>query len=127
MATDAGINMTSIGVLRKRAQFQNVYEHGETKVDRYLVVRLLANNLEISRIGFSVSKRVGNAVVRNRVRRLLKEIIRDIPFKTGFDIVVIVRVNAVEADYHKLKASVLALFRKYNIILHNEKNSSEIN
>ena len=127
MATDAGINMTSIGVLRKRAQFQNVYEHGETKVDRYLVVRLLANDLEISRIGFSVSKRVGNAVVRNRVRRLLKEIIRDIPFKTGFDIVVIVRVNAVEADYHKLKASVLALFRKYNIILHNEKNSSEIN
>jgi ribonuclease P protein component len=119
--------MTSIGVLRKRAQFQNVYEHGETKVDRYLVVRLLANDLEISRIGFSVSKRVGNAVVRNRVRRLLKEIIRDIPFKTGFDIVVIVRVNAVEADYHKLKASVLALFRKYNIILHNEKNSSEIN
>jgi ribonuclease P protein component len=127
VATDAGINMTSIGVLRKRAQFQNVYEHGETKVDRYLVVRLLANDLEISRIGFSVSKRVGNAVVRNRVRRLLKEIIRDIPFKTGFDIVVIVRVNAVEADYHKLKASVLALFRKYNIILHNEKNSSEIN
>ena len=127
MAANAGINMTNIGVLRKRAQFQNVYEHGETKVDRYLVVRLLANNLEISRIGFSVSKRVGNAVVRNRVRRLLKEIIRDIPFKTGFDIVVIVRVNAVEADYHKLKASGLALFRKYNIILHNEKNSSEIN
>jgi ribonuclease P protein component len=127
VATDAGINMTSIGVLRKRAQFQNVYEHGKTKVDRYLVVRLLANNLEISRIGFSVSKRVGKAVVRNRIRRLLKEIIRDVPFKTGFDVVVIVRVNAVEADYHKLKASVLNLFEKYNIILHNEKNSSEIN
>jgi ribonuclease P protein component len=127
VAADAGINMTSIGVLRKRAQFQNVYEHGKTKVDRYLVVRLLANDLEISRIGYSVSKRVGKAVVRNRIRRLLKEIIRDIPFKTGFDIVVVVRVNAVEADYHKLKASVLTLFRKYNIILHNEKIGSEIN
>jgi ribonuclease P protein component len=127
VAANAGINMTNIGVLRKRAQFQNVYEHGKTKVDRYLVVRLLANDLEISRIGYSVSKRVGKAVVRNRIRRLLKEIIRDIPFKTGFDIVVVVRVNAVEADYHKLKASVLTLFRKYNIILHNEKIGSEIN
>jgi ribonuclease P protein component len=127
VAANAGINMTSIGVLRKRAQFQNVYEHGKAKVDRYLVVRLLANDLEMSRIGFSVSKRVGKAVVRNRIRRLLKEIIRDIPFKTGFDIVIIVRVNAVEADYHKLKASVLTLFGKYNIILHNEKNSAEFN
>jgi ribonuclease P protein component len=127
VAANAGINMTSIGVLRKRAQFQNVYEHGKAKVDRYLVVRLLANDLEMSRIGFSVSKRVGKAVVRNRIRRLLKEIIRDIPFKTGFDIVIIVRVNAVEADYHKLKASVLTLFGKYNIILHNEKNSAKFN
>lgn len=119
--------MTKTGVLKKRAQFQNVYEYGKTKVDRYLVIRLLANNLEISRMGFSVSKKVGKAVVRNRVKRLLKEITRDIPFKTGFDIVIVARVNAVEADYHKLKASVLTLLRKYNIILHNEKNSSENN
>ena len=127
MAINAGINMMGIGVLRKRAQFQNVYEHGRTKVDRYLVVRMVANNLEISRLGLSISKRVGKAVVRNRVRRLLKEIIRDIPFKAGFDIVIIARVNAAEADYHQLKASVLALLGKYNIILHNEKNSSENN
>ena len=127
MATNAGIDMMNIGVLRKRAQFQNVYEHGKTKVDRYLVVRLLANNLEISRLGLSVSKRVGKAVVRNRIRRLLKEIIRKMPVKPGFDIVIIARNNAVGADYHQLQKSVVDLLEKYNIILHNEKNSSENN
>jgi ribonuclease P protein component len=116
--------MTNTGALKKRAQFQNIYEYGKTKVDRYLVVRLLANNLEISRLGFSVSKRLGKAVVRNRIRRLLKEICRKIPVKPGFDIVIIARNRAVGADYQQLTESVVDLFRKYNIILHNEKNSS---
>jgi ribonuclease P protein component len=119
--------MMNKGALKTRAQFQNIYEYGKTKVDRYLVIRLIANNLEISRFGLSVSKRLGKAVVRNRIRRLLKEIIREIPVKTGFDIVIIARNNAVGLDYHQLKKSVTGLLEKYNIILHNEKNSSENN
>jgi ribonuclease P protein component len=119
--------MVKPGTLKQRSQFQRVYELGKTKVNSFLVVRLIENNLEISRFGFSITKRLGKAVIRNRIRRLLKEIVRVTEIKTGFDVVIIARDRAVDADYHQLKSSVLYLLGKHNIILHNEESGAKDN
>ncbi len=98
--------MTRDWALKKRAQYQAVYKSKIVKVNGYLVVKAIANQLDFSRFGFSVNKGLGRAVVRNHVRRLLKEIARAEPIKSGWDIVFIARPGAANADYHILKRSV---------------------
>jgi ribonuclease P protein component len=92
--------------LTKRAQYLTVYKSGKAWVDNLIVVKALPNGLEFSRCGFSVGKETGKAVVRNRVRRLLKEIAGLANIKTGWDIVFIARPNAANAGYNQLKKSM---------------------
>ena len=77
-----------------------------------LVLMLRPNHLPLSRFGFSVSKRVGNAVQRNGVRRRLREIARNARVKDGQDLVVIARARAVSANYIKLDTSLKALLAR---------------
>ncbi|MGA7678346.1 MAG: ribonuclease P protein component [Dehalococcoidia bacterium] len=100
--------------LTKRAQYLTVYKSGKAWVDNFIVIKALPNELEFSRYGFSVAKEIGKAVVRNRVRRLLKEIASLANIKPGWDIVFIARPNAATADYHQLKKSMeKLLFRAH--------------
>ena len=62
--------------LKKNRDFQNVYKKGTSFANRYLVMYVMDNGLEINRVGISVSKKVGNSVVRHRVKRLIKEAYR---------------------------------------------------
>jgi ribonuclease P protein component len=77
---------------------------------------MLPNGLPISRIGFSVSKRVGGAVVRNRVRRRLREIVRAAPLKPGRDIVFIARPASATADYATLDQTARALLAREGLL-----------
>jgi ribonuclease P protein component len=92
--------------LTRQAQFQAVYTGGKTWADRRVVLKVLPNGLDISRYGLSVSRRVGKAVVRNRVKRRLREIVRNNNLKPGWDIIIIARVPAAAADYEELAGSV---------------------
>jgi len=69
-------------------------------------MKAFPNELERSRFGFSVSKRVGKAVVRNRVKRLLRECVQQTPCKPGWDVVFIARSTASRADFHQLEEAV---------------------
>ena len=114
--------------LKKRAQFAVVYESGTTNLDKYLVVRTLANNLQHSRFGYSVNKKLGKAVVRNRVKRLLKEIARSLPVSEGLDIVFIARSNSARASYTELEHSVKRLLKNANALkIDNEKTCARVN
>ena len=82
--------------LKKNKDFQNVYRNGKSYADKYLVMYVLENGLESNRIGISVSKKVGNSVVRHHLTRLLRESYRlhEEMFHSGWDIVVIARNTA---------------------------------
>ena len=109
--------------LKKSIDFKNVYNKGTSHANRFLVMYALANGTERNRIGISVSKKVGNSVVRHRITRLVREIYRlnEEMFQNGFDIVVIARVNAKGAPYQKIEKSFLRLASLHYIIADEKK------
>jgi len=102
--------------LTKSAQYALVYEKGRTWVNELLVMKALPNGLAISRYGFSISGRVGKAVVRNRVKRLLREILRLTPLQPGWDIVFIARPRAAGVKYAELEKSVKELLSRARLL-----------
>ena len=102
--------------LTKAEQYATVYNKGTSWVNSVAVLKALPNNLELSRYGFSVSSRVGGAVIRNRIKRRLREIIRQIQLKAGWDVIFIARPAAATKDYAVLKNSVCALLSKAKLI-----------
>lgn len=80
---------------------------------------VLENGLEENRIGISVSKKVGNSVVRHRVTRLIRESYRlnKYQMKQGFDIVFVARVNAKECDYRKIESAMLHLASLQKVVV----------
>jgi ribonuclease P protein component len=95
-----------------KIQFSLVYAEGKSWSGKEIVVRALPNTLNSSRFGFVVSRRVGNAVVRNHVKRLFREIVRQMPVKPAWDIVIIARVPAAAANFENLGKSVKGLLAR---------------
>lgn len=102
--------------LTQRGQYTLVYQQGKTWANSLLVMKALPNGLNLTRYGFSVAKRVGKAVQRNRLKRLLREITRLQPVKPGWDVAFIVRPIAVAADYHQLKEVVTRLLARAHLL-----------
>ena len=105
--------------LRKSRDFEAARRDGKSWADRRLVLVARHTGAQRTRFGFSVSKRVGNAVVRNRIKRRLKEAARAelLPqLESGWDFVVIARKYAARADYHRLNRSMLRLFRRAKLL-----------
>lgn len=102
--------------ITKPKEYALVYEKGKSWVCDLLVMRAIPNELTLSRYGISVSKRVGKAVVRNRVKRLLREILRVAPLRPGWDIVFIARPAAASGDYAGLKQAVEGLLTRAHLL-----------
>jgi len=103
--------------LTKTEQYALVYNKGNSWVSNLVVMKALPNGLSLSRYGFSVGRRVGKAVVRNRVKRLLREILRLTPLLPGWDIIFIARPLAASADYTNLEKSVKGLLRRARVLV----------
>ena len=105
--------------LTKPGQFSLVLSQGSSWVGRLVVMRALPNELKLSRYGLVTSKRVGKAVVRNRVKRLLREIMRQTPLKPGWDIVFIARPAAATASFIDLRQLVRHLLAQAKLLVEN--------
>ena len=114
--------MNSYDSLKKNRDFQNVYKNGKSKANKYLVMYVLENQLYSNRLGISVSKKVGNSVIRHHLTRLIRESYRlnKEMFNSGLDIVVIARESAKDRKYKEIESALLHL-GKINGIL-NEKS-----
>ena len=104
------------GYLTKRDQYSLVYNKGSSWMSNLVVMKALSNQLSLSRYGLLVSKRVGKAVTRNRVKRLLREILRPKPLEPGWDIVFIARSGAASASYAELEKSVVSLLSRAKLL-----------
>lgn len=105
--------------LRSPRDFRQAYKNGKSVVNAYLVLYYRRNkeNNNNFRIGFTVSKKIGSAVVRNRVKRRLKEICRlnENIFSLGYDYVFVARVRMKDASYKTMEKSLLNLVKKIGI------------
>ena len=105
--------------LKSNRDFKNVYSRGKSYANKYLVMYVLENGTDRNRLGISVSKKVGNSVVRHRLTRLVRESYRlheDI-FNSGLDIVVVARVNAKEIGYREVESALLHVSKLHKIII----------
>ena len=104
--------------LRKNRDFQTVYKNGKSYANRLLVMYVLENDQEKNYIGISVSKKVGNSVVRHRVTRLVRESYRlhESIFNSGLDIVIVGRPSAAAVGYKEVESALLHLSKLHHII-----------
>ena len=109
--------------LTKPHQYALIYSKGRSSVTDLLVMRVLPNGLALSRCSFSVGKRLGNAVTRNKVKRRLRETWRVMPLKPGWDIVFIARPAAAKADFNGLRATFENLLSQADLL---ETEESEL-
>ena len=111
--------MRGINSLKNSRDFSQVYNHRKSLANKYLVMYIKPNDLMYSRIGISVSKKVGNSVVRHRITRLLREsyrLNRNI-IKEGYDIVIVARNTAKGKSFQEIESAFLHLCRIHKIVL----------
>ncbi len=104
--------------LRKNHEFRTVYSKGRSKANKYLVMYAAANNREINRLGISVSKKIGNSVVRSRVTRLIREAYRlsEENIRSGYDIAIIARGAMNGAAYSETHRSLNHLLKIHKLL-----------
>ena len=104
--------------LKENHLFRRAYNKGKTAADSRLALYVRRNGRKSNRLGLTVSTKVGHAVVRNRVRRRLREIYRlnEGGMASGCDVVVVARTRAASSDYHQLEKSFLKLADKLGLL-----------
>jgi len=110
-------------LLTKKDQYTAVYREGKVYVSRLIVMKLMPNGFNFSRYGFSVSKAVGKAVIRNRVKRRLREICRLEMISPGWDIVLIARRETCTAKYYQLRDVVIHLLGKAGLLFKDSETT----
>lgn len=118
------LNMKKFNSIKKNSDFQKVYRTGRSFANKLLVMYVIKTEREDTRIGISVSKKVGNSVVRHHITRLVRESYRlnKDRVKIGLDIVVVARAAAKESDFKKIESAYLHLCGLHNILENRSEN-----
>ncbi|NLO89788.1 MAG: ribonuclease P protein component [Clostridia bacterium] len=113
--------------IKQNADFRRVYRAGKAVPGKFLVLIYRENGVGITRFGFSISKKIGKAVVRNRVKRVLSEICRLHLFevKEGYDIVFIGRRGVGEVSFRDLEKEFFKLIKKAGLYKKKRENGTE--
>ena len=104
--------------LKNYIQFKNVYDNGKSYANKYLVMYILENRTDMNRLGISVSKKVGNSIVRHRLTRLIRESVRlnGENLLNGYDIVIVARASLKGKRYAETESAFLHLCRLHRIL-----------
>jgi ribonuclease P protein component len=102
--------------LARRREFEAVFTGGRTWANDLVALRVLPNGSKSNRYGFAVGKRLGGAVVRNRVKRRMREVVRLTLVRSGWDMVFIARKTAAETDYHALRKATEELLARAQLL-----------
>ena len=105
--------------LKKNKDFQSVYRNGKSFANKCLVMYIIPNELNKNRLGISVSKKVGNSVVRHHLTRLIRESYRlhEDMFNSGLDMVVIARKSAKDKNCQDIESALLHLGKLHGILI----------
>lgn len=106
--------------LKKREDFSLIFSKGSYAAQGGLSAKYLKNNLEVSRIGFPVGKNYSKkAVIRNRTRRILREVCRKfvLNLKPGFDIIIMISPSYKDISFEKVRTDLEKLFQKANLLI----------
>lgn len=109
--------------LKKNYEFMRLYNKGRFFVGKYIVLYVIKNNTKTNRLGITVNKKVGKAVKRNRLKRLIKECYRqyEASVKEGCDLVFVARNSETLPVYSQIKREMKFLMKKMDIFM-QEKN-----
>ena len=98
--------------IRRRADFQQAYEHGARVHGRYSTLFILPNKLDVGRLGIAATKKLGGAVQRNRAKRLIREVFRHNKIASGFDVVVVPKRDLLQASLTVLEADYRSILER---------------
>ena len=117
--------MKFTGSIKMNYEFRRLYNKGKSAVTPYLVVYIRKTKRDTNSLGITVSTKVGKAVVRNRIRRRLREIYRlnEERVTRGTQMVIVARNRAVDASYHQLQEAFLRACRKLEILEEGSERS----
>ncbi len=103
--------------LKKNEDFREIYRTAKSYANKYLIMYVKRNNNNYNRLGISVSKKVGNSVVRHRITRLIRESYRlsEDSILSGLDIIIVARVGAREKNYSEIESALLHLIKLHKI------------
>ncbi len=109
--------------LRKNSNFQTVYKTGKSFANKWMVLHVAPNQTADRRVGFAAGKKLGNAVVRNRVKRLLREVYRlnQHELINGLDMILVGRHSMAKANYGQVEKALLELCDRARIRRENDK------
>ncbi len=119
--------MAKICTIRKQSDFKQMFASGKSYAGRYFVLYVRANECEGARFGFTAGKKIGNAVVRNRSKRLMKEVVRNNldNIKGGFDYILVARSAGVDKGYTEFEEDFTMILHKQNLLRDTGKEDYE--
>lgn len=105
--------------IKNNSEFKEVYQTGKSYANKFLIMYVKKNGLQYNRLGISVSKKVGNSVIRHRVTRLIRESYRlsEEQIMNGFDIVVVARVSANGRNYSEIDSALMHLIKLHKLLI----------
>lgn len=109
--------LNTINRVKKNKEFSYIYKKGKFYSCKYFLVHFVDTKLEVAKIGISVSKKIGNSVVRSKVKRIMSEVVRlSLPTLKIKNYIITLKPDVVEADFKKLTVEFNNFITKFNLI-----------